>query len=240
MMESHNTTNKIEFTWKKEKGFIIFDHREIIIPENLSSVICGDLSELLTENRVTKENDLYIFEIGQEIKLKLKTKIRINREKQRYSIEFGVGIGFFSRPILKFKNLTHEKYQQILHILEAHAIFSKAYMEEFIEFANDMIYTGNSFRYAIWGLISGFTLLSGLVLLEFLNEKNTIVILLYYILDGVYLFYNMVFLTVLGLRYKDSPNPDKQRKIHITQKIARNLYLIFITFVYLFVYLTTR
>lgn len=234
--------NQFEFTWKKETGFIILEHGSVKIPENLSSIINNDISQLLAENILIKENDMYILKIGQEfkIKLKIKTKIRVNRENQRYSIEFGIGMGIFSRPIFKLKNLNHAKYHQILQMLEAQATFSQADMEEFIEFANDMIYTGNSFRYAIWGLISGFTLISGLVLLEFLNEKNTIVILLYYILDGVYLFYNMVFLTVLGLRYKDSPNPGKQRKIHITQKIARNLYLIFITFVYLFVYLTTR
>ena len=237
-MDPENRTNSMEFTWKKETGVIIFGQGGIKIPENLSSIIRGDLSELTAENIIAKEDKFYVLKIGPGIKLKIKIKLRINRENQRYSIEFGTGMGFFSRPILKLKNLTHEKYHQILHMLEANAIFSKADLEEFIEFANDRIYTRNTFRYAIWGCLSLFTLVGGLVLLEFLNEKNTIVILLYYILNGVYLLYNMFIPLDLAFRQKFYSNPDRQRKIHITQKIARNLYLFIITFVYIFVFIT--
>jgi hypothetical protein len=123
-------------------------------------------------------------------------------------------------------------------VLEANNIFSKKDLEEFEEFANDRIYSGNTFRYAIWGGISLFTLVGGIVLLEFLNERNNIVILLYYIFNGVYLLYNLAISLDLAFRQKVYSNPDKQRKIHITQKIARNLYLVVITFVYLFVFIT--
>jgi hypothetical protein len=123
-------------------------------------------------------------------------------------------------------------------MLEANNIFSKEEMKEFEEFANDRVYTGNAFRYAIWGSISLFTLIGGLVLIELLTGNYRIVLLIYYIFNGIYLLYNLVFSLGPVLPSKYYSNPEKQRKIHITQKIARNLYLFVITFVYLLAFIS--
>jgi hypothetical protein len=233
-MDSQNESNSIEITLKKEKGFIIFGEGVIKISENLSSVISGDISKLTAEEIITRENNFYFVKIGHEIKLKIKTKIRIQIRNQKYTLEFGIGWGFFSRSILKFKDLNLEKYHQMLHMLETNNIFSKEEMKEFEEFANDRIHSGNSSRNALWGSISLLTLVGGLVLIELLTGNYRIVLLIYYILNGIYFLYNLVFYWGPALH----SNPEKQRKIHITQKIARNLYLFVITFVYLLAFIS--
>ena len=78
-----NPQYTIEIIRKKEKNLVFFSEDGIKIPENLVSIIKGDLSAMTAVSIITLENNFYSIKIGPEIKLKIRKKNKNSKRKSK-------------------------------------------------------------------------------------------------------------------------------------------------------------
>ncbi len=228
-MESHNTTNKIEFTWKKETGLIIFNQEGIKIPKNLSSAIIeGKISNHIERKILVEEDGDYFFKFDDE-QFYLKSFYNLRTRKytikfvgnRKYSLDFSSGFSWsqeFYFPILQFKNLDSVEYHEMLHMLkETHAV-SDTRIKEAENMDHDQHQDKIVLRYAYLGGVSAFALLFGFTVFGMDSSFEQKILVICNILNIISFIGNLLMMFVVGY-WVDPSDLEKMRKLYISQYI---------------------
>jgi len=239
-MESHNTTKKIEFTWKKEKGFIIFDHRGIKIPKNLSSAIIeGKISNHIDRKILVEEEGGYFFKFDDD-QFYLKSFYNLRTRKytikfvgnRKYSLDFGSIVWYkeLYSPILQFKNLDSVEYHEMLQMLKEINAVNDARIKEAEDMDLDQHQDKITIRYAYLGGVSAFALLFGFMVFGMDSSLEQKILVICNILNLISFIGNVLMMFLVN-KLVDF---EKVRKLYISQYIEAIFVVLVFSIVFAF------
>ena len=240
MMESHNTTNKFEFTWKKETGLIIFNQEGIKIPKNLSAAIIeGKISNHIDRKILVEEDGDYFFKFDDE-QFYLKSFYNLRTRKytikfvgnRKYSLDFGsiVWSKELYFPILQFKNLDSAEYHGMLQILKELNAVNDTRIKEAEDMDHEQHQSKIITRYAYLGGLSALALVFGIIVVYGLHDYERKIIGICNILNTISFICNclMMFLVDKLVDFK------KVRKFYISQYIEAIFVVLVFSIVFAF------
>jgi hypothetical protein len=241
-MESHNGTNRIEYTRKKEQGVIIFDQDGITIPENLSKkIIDGKISTHIARKILFKDDGGYFFKFDELYYIKTFYSLR----NRKYTIKivgnrtYSIGSGSitwsreFYFPILRFKNLESAEYHEMLQILKEINAVSDTGIKEAENMDNEQNQHKIVNRYMYLLALTGIPLLIGVVLRSYLSGNERIILVIYNIILGGGFAFNMLMFFLMSFR-KNPSNIEKLRRHLVLQYIEGIFVVLVISIVFTF------
>jgi len=243
-MESHNTTNKIEFTWKKETGLIIFNQEGIKIPKNLSAAIIeGKISNHIDRKILVEEDGDYFFKFDDD---QFYLKSFYNLKTRKYTIKF-VGnrkysldywsIVLWSKelyfPILQFKNLDSAEYHEMLQMLKEINAVNDTRIQEAEDLDHERNQTKIIYRYLYLVALTVTALIMGIALRSYLSGNERIILVIYNSIIGCGIAFSTLMFFLVSF-WKEPLKIETLRRHLVLQYIEGIFIVLVISIVFIF------
>ena len=180
---------------------------------------------------MVKEDGGYFFKFDEDYELQTSYCLR----NRKYTIKFVDRSGIiFNFPILKFRNLEYDEYQEMLQILEEINVASTPEINEIKDLAHDQNQTKIIYRYMYMGGLSAFALLFGILLFVYnLHDYEQKIIEICKILSAIGFIGNLLMMFVVDL-WVDPSDIEKMRKFYISQYIEAIFVILVFSIVFAF------
>lgn len=231
-MEKQKLIDSMEYTYKKKKNQLNFFQNGINIPENLFLQLHKTKRTFFLKNKIILlESNNYFINFSGEYELEL--NIRKNLWKRTYEVSVVIDYGLYFTKVVTFKNLEHNKYDQLLQMFRKSNLFNVLKLKDFEDGANAHVQSRFATSCVVWSLLSIMPLVGGnLIIFVTFRETYGPLVLFYFIFTGSDVIFNLIIMWIKI----DKEDTKKQRNLLFSYNFAGFFYIVvnIIIIVYLF------
>lgn len=220
-MEKQRLIDSMEYTYKKKKNQLNFFQNGINIPENLFLQIHKTKRTFLLKNKIILlESNNYFINFSGEYELEL--NIRKNLWKRTYEVSIVIDYGLYFIKVVTFKNLEHNKYDQLLQMFRKSNLFNVLKLKDFEDGANAHVQSRFATSCVVWSILSIMPLMGNLIIFTTFRETYGPLVLFYFIFNGSDVIFNLIIIWIKI----DKEDTKKQRNLLFSYNFAGFFYIV--------------